>query len=415
MRAGLAFIAIACLASGCGSADAETGDEANLKKLKGVTEAERAAYLAKAEVWVEAKMPSRTPDEILAGPPGDDTFGLNEEVSCDFVEPNKDDKLGGMTPKFQCKLPSGEIIKVKYSRGGNNDEVYSEIMATRVMWSIGLPADRMYPVRVTCNDCPEEPWAAYVQAYGTLFNKLRFRSPGPRATRRFEVAAIERKFEAVKIEGPDGTEGWGWDELPARPDAYWGMNAAARADFDQAHPEQVRFDALRLYAAWIKQADNKAENQRLVCMKKGVTSEGKCNKPLIMMQDLGVSFGGGTELGGLKYEKVSKASLPGWTNQSKSPTWKDFSKCQASLTGSLWSGTLNNPRVSNAGRAMIAERLAALDEDQLRAIFQATRIEEKQETWTDPDTGEERLVTVDDWIRMFQWMVGLIDDPCPEH
>ena len=415
MRTRSLFLALGILATACGSAeepDSASGD--NALTMTGVSPAERAAYLASAQIALTDRVPGFTPEQILKGPPGKNVFALNEEVACDFVEPDIKDQLGGMTPKFACKLPNGEVVKVKYSRGNNNDEVYSETLASRLLWSIGLPADRMYPVRVTCRNCPVEPWAAYVQTYGTTFNKLRFREPGARDTRRFEAAALELKFDAAKIARDDGDTGWGWDELPARPAAYWDMNRTQRAAFDGEHPEQVRFDALRLYAAWAKHADNKASNQRLVCLKQDVGTDGKCAKPLLMIQDMGITFGGGTDLGGLHYEKVAKASLAGWTNQSKSPVWKDFSKCQASLKGSAWSGTLDHPRVSNVGRAVLTERLGSLSKEQLTAIFQAARIEEKKETWTDPATGQERLVTVDDWVHGFQTMVGLIDKECPE-
>jgi hypothetical protein len=412
---------VSALAIGCSSsppAAIDTGGEQDVKSKVKATAAERAAYLARAEIVAEDAVPNRSPDEIKAGPPGQDAFAFNAEVACDFVEPDKNDQLGGMTQKFNCKLASGEIVKVKYSRTGHeggpltagaNDEVYAEVIGTRLLWSIGLPADRMYPVRVTCRNCPEEPWAAYVHAYGTLTNKLRFPSAGSRDTRRFESAVIERKFGAPKIEGPDGEAGWGWDELPARPDTYFKMNAADRATFDQAHPEQVRFDALRLFAAWIKHADNKAANQRLVCDK--LAADGTCARPLLMIQDLGVTFGGGTELGGLLYTKVSKASLAGW---SKTEVWDDLAECEASLAGSRWSGTLTDPHVSNAGRAMLLQRLGALSDEQLHAIFEAARIEEKGEKLDDPTTGASRPVTSDDWVRTYRTMLTKLDVACAE-
>lgn len=408
------LVVVALLAVGCTANEAreDAGDESHLTS----SAEERRGYLANADIFVDGSdFKKKSALELKNGPEGEHAFPFNAEVTCDFVEPDKNEPLGGMTPKFACKLPNGDVIKVKYSREDNvNHEVYSEILASRIAWAIGLPADRLYPVHVTCNNCPEEPWAAHVQEYGSTFNKLRFRHAGPRATRRFAVAAIEGKFEAKKLNGPDGEAGWGWDELPGRPGDYWKMGKAERAAFDAQHPEQVRYDALRLYAAWIKHADNKADNQRMVCLKKDLDAAGKCARPLIMIHDFGVSFAGGTELGGLKYEKVAKASLNGWTNQAKSPTWKDFSKCEAGLRGSFWSGTLDNPRVSNAGRRLIAQRLATLDNEQLTAIFEAARIEDKGETWTDPRTGQERAVTVADWVHMFGWMRDIISKECPE-
>lgn len=407
------------LAAGCaseGGADAQT-DDSDLK-LKGVTAEERAQYVAHAQVWLDgdpAKIRARSPAELLAGPKAEDAFAFEQEVACDFVEPDDSDKLGGLTPKFQCKLPSGDVVKVKYSRDTKqNREVFAEVIATRMMWSIGLAADRMYPVKVTCNGCPEEPWAAYVQKYGTTFNKLRYRDPGARGTRRFELAVIERKFAGgAKIEAPSGSAGFSFEELPRHPASYWDQNAAERRTYDEAHPELEQLDALRLWAAWAKHADNKIDNQRLVCANDGVTANGKCTRPILMIQDMGVSFGGGTELGGLKYEAGAKASLDSWKNQAKSPTWKNFSKCQASLGGSLWSGTLDDPHVSEPGRRYLATRLGALTDEQLTAIFQAARIERSDNVVLDGLTGQNRPATVADWVRGFVWMRDIISKPCP--
>ena len=55
------------------------------------------------------------------------------------------DEVSGTTPKFDCELPSGEKIKVKY---GWTQEIPSEVAATRLLHALGFGADQ----RVTRRD-----------------------------------------------------------------------------------------------------------------------------------------------------------------------------------------------------------------------------------------------------------------------
>ncbi|MBP9112478.1 MAG: hypothetical protein KBF88_06690 [Polyangiaceae bacterium] len=398
------------MALACTTIETEETSDA-VKSIKDVSAEERTAYIAKADIFTGPAL-SLASKKVKEGPKNKYTF--NQEIACDFVEPDLEDKLGGMTPKFNCKLADGKVLKVKYSKDGNNDEVYSEIISSRILWLMGMPADHSYPVRVTCNNCPEEPWAAYVQKYGTSFNKLRFRTAGGRAKRRFTAATIEDKFDGAKIEGPDGEAGWSFEELPKRPDSYWGLGRAERTDFDRAHPELTRFDAMRMYAAWVKHADTKADNQRLVCAEGAVDFGGKCSKPLIMIHDYGYSYGSGSRFFGLTYSGEGKATLTGWMNQFWNSVWKDFSKCESGITSPIWSGTLKGSRVSNAGRSMIAERLNSLTDEELLAVFEVARVEEKGDKMMDPLTGNERLVTAQDWVKGFKWMRDIVGKACPE-
>jgi hypothetical protein len=393
--------------------DAETDSDAlnRVKKVK-VTAEERGSYIAKGNVWLESdpsRIQTRTPEMLLAGPEGG--YAFNEEITCDFVEPNKDDQLGGMTPKFECKLPSGKVVKVKYAKTANhNREVFSEVISSRLMWALGLAADAVYPVHVTCNNCPEEPWAAHVQLYGSKLNQFRYRHAGPRATRRFDLAAIEVKFGAPKIEGPKDDGGWSWKELPQRPDTYWRGTKAERDVYDQQNPQLVQLDALRLFASWVKHADNKADNQRMVCL--GEPSAEKCDAPLLMVHDMGISFGGGTKMAGMRY--APKALLADWTNLDKNPVWKNFSQCKAELDGSFWTGTMTDPRVSPAGQRFLVERLAQLTDEQLRAIFTAARVELSDDKTIDATTNQERNVNADDWVAGFKQMREVVSRPCPD-
>ncbi|HVI77223.1 MAG TPA: hypothetical protein VM715_03495, partial [Candidatus Acidoferrum sp.] len=91
---------------------------------------------------------------------------FNDKVICDFDAPGS--QMGGKTPKFSCKITrvestdgtvqtftpemDEEPVKVKF--GVDDNEVYAEVVATRLMWALGYPADAWFPVRVECQNCP---------------------------------------------------------------------------------------------------------------------------------------------------------------------------------------------------------------------------------------------------------------------
>ena len=166
---------------------------------------------------------------------------------------------------------------------------------------------------------------------------------------------------------------------------------------------------MRLYAAWTKHLDSKADNQRLVCAE-ALTSNNTCANPLLMIHDGGISFGSGGRIFGSFF---AKDMLQKWTNQFENPTWKDFSKCQAGIK-SLNSGSINNPRVSNAGRAKLLERLNTITDEELRGVFETARMDEKEEIMRDNYTGVPRQVTIEDWVKGFNYMRSILSKACPE-
>jgi hypothetical protein len=56
---------------------------------------------------------------------------------------------------------------------------------------------------------------------------------------------------------------------------------------------------------------------------------------------------------------------------------------------------LRNPIISEQGRDTLATLMSALDDEMLRTIFTVSRIAEGGETI------DGRLLTVDDWVRLF--------------
>src|SRR3954465_9800736 len=109
--------------------------------------------LRRAQVWKE---PATATEQVKLdrNPEGPGSFSEDQVVDCRF----KPDPVGGSTPKFNCELPDGDVVKIKY--GQRNAEVYTEVAATRLLAALGFPTDRMYVVkRVRCAGCPADPFA----------------------------------------------------------------------------------------------------------------------------------------------------------------------------------------------------------------------------------------------------------------
>ena len=144
------------------------------------------------------------------------------ELECRY-EP---EKTSGTTPKFDCTLPDGEVVKVKY---GENPEIAGELAATRLLTALGFAADNMRIVsRVRCYGCPRSPYRSrQVAEWFFVANVLdRFLDYSKYAD--FTNAAVERKFPARSIEVGEH-KGFGFYELDAIDEARGG---ASRADVD---------------------------------------------------------------------------------------------------------------------------------------------------------------------------------------
>ena len=213
-------------------------------------------------------------------------------------------ETSGATPKFECVFEGGELLKVKY---GESPEIYSEVAATRLMRALGAGADRMYLVsRLRCFGCPKDPHAM-LSCLSSPFKERRRECEPIYGVRKasgkvqvdvdyrryvdFTNVAIERKQDGRVIKA-DGASGWGWDEL---------------AEIQKGHGRAER-DALRLLAVFLNNWDNRADNQRLICLDDGSRmADGGCHAPLAYMQDVGATFG---YVGGEKSQR--KLDVEGW-------------------------------------------------------------------------------------------------------
>lgn len=307
--------------------------------------AERLDAIHHATVWAPGDIRSK---DLKAGPPGASAFKPGETVTCNFVP---HEHGSGSTPKFDCALPSGRELKVRY--GNRNGEVYAQVAATRLLWALGFPANRMYPVKVVCRGCPPNPF--------------KDRTPGDRATPVvFDPATIDEKADGRTIETKP-EEGWSWRELDLIDEKAGGAPARER-------------DALKLLAVLMQHSSNKAINQRIVCR-----DEPACRHTVMMLSDVGKTFG---RANALNNDDIAAVNFKEW---SRIAIWDGTGReCVGNLPGS-WSGTLHNPRIGEDGRKFLSGLLDQLTDAQLHDLFDVARV-----------TARDPSATISDWVAAFK-------------
>jgi hypothetical protein len=334
----------------------DKNDKKQTKPPKKLTEQARLAAIRKAQIWAATDVPAM---DLRAGPQGRGAFQPNEEVACDYVE-RKD--LPGTSLKFYCDLGDGDVVKVRY--GQDNGKIVGEVLATRLLWALGFGADHVYPVRLTCRGCSPDPW------------HHRARVPG--AVQVFDPADIERKPKGKELETAKKS-GWEWPELNLIDEGAGGA-------------PQVQRDALKLLAVFMQLTDTKEEQQRLLCLPGGETPEGDCDKPFMMLHDVGLSFGHAN------YFNRSGTGSVNYELWSKTPMWRDRASCRGHASQSA-TGTLeDDPKIGEAGRKFLADLLVQLSDRQLRDLFEVARVNLRSRT---PHSSEP-AASVDEWIAAFK-------------
>jgi len=306
------------------------------------------SLIARSKVWIPVDIPAM---DLRRGPAAAGAPESGATVTCDYL--NK--KLSGASPKFACRLADGSELKVKY--GGTNGEVYGEVAASRLLWALGFGADHMVPVRVICRGCPESP------------GSIR-RDNGERI---LDPAAVEWKHAGRELAGQ-----WDWEDLDLVDESAGGATRAER-------------DALKLLAVLLQHSDSKSKNQRLVCADDA--GEGtSCQVPLMMIQDVGVTFG---RANALNQQPGASVNLANW---SQIAIWKDPQKCIGNLSGS-WTGTLKQPVISEEGRRFLADLLSQLSDPQIRDLFDVARVHLRPRA---PSDGRSGFATADEWVAAFK-------------
>ena len=343
--------------AGCGRDPAETGQSPAAQEAppaaaaatttpdKGnVTPEQRAAALRRAQVWAAPAIPIGAAD-LARNPRGEEAFRESDVVECRLVVK----AMGGTTPKFDCELPEKDVIRVKY--GPANAELHAEVAATRLLSALGFGADRMFVVKaVRCAGCTAFPFQS-LQCLASSPERLCF--PGGIDYSRssdFDFVVIERRMEGRRIEAT-ADQGWAWYELD--------QVRAAAGGAPRAH-----VDGLRLLAVLLAHWDNKAENQRLVCLPGGDRPDGSCTRPFLILQDLGASFG------------PVKMDLPNWRAH---PVWADARRCRVSMEHLPWGGgTFPEVSISEDGRRFLLGLLEQLSPVQMEALFAGARVQQHE-------------------------------------
>ncbi len=314
----------------------------------------RSGILARAQVWRPTNVHNMN---LKLGPRGPGAFPFRATVPCTYV----DKRLEGHSPKFECVIGRDDEVKVKF--GGSNGEVYGEVLATRLLWALGFGADRMYPVNVVCRGCPEE------------FGGTRLST----GETRFDPAVIERKMSGA--EWPhDGKRGWAWNELDVVDPAHGGASNAQR-------------DALKLLAVFLQHTDSKPEQQRILCVgQTSAQSRESCRRPFLMINDLGLTFGRANRTNS---NETGSVNLEAWR---RTHVWKADTGCTANLSKSF-TGTLEDPVISESGRRFLAGLLSQLSDRQLRELFEAGRVSLRLRSPQDVSSG---YPTIEEWVAAFK-------------
>ena len=364
----------AAATAGCGSGDPSAPVvEAKSTPAAKVAAETREASLASARVWAPPATPVSKAD-LSTNPAGG--FRPDDEVNCRF----NPKMVGGTTPKFNCDLPSGETIKIKYGQG--NPELNAEVASTRLLTALGFPADRMFVVRrVRCAGCPTYPFQS-LRCLDRLDVKTACFTGGLDYNRivDFDAAVVERRIDGRVIEAAED-QGWGWYEL-------------TRIDPASGGSSRAEVDAFRLMAVFLAHWDNKDANQRLICPPGKDGPDGGCTAPIAIMQDLGATFG------------PTKVDLHNWR---QGRIWKDDASCLVSMEHLPWGGgTFPESRISEGGRQHLLGLLQQLSDSQIRDLFESSGI-----TRLDQVNAESRRAEA--WMAAFKGRVKQISEtgPCP--
>jgi hypothetical protein len=432
--------------------------------------AQRMEAIRKASVYSEEEFQKLSQKDFARGQPykGAPT---TDTLVCRFYQPDEDwdkttktivkasIKQNGNTPKFRCGpctlTPEEEaagkkacnvdkVLKVKYSGLGRpldeyfdpaqrarmsmwnaqdgfgdgpldpndpqgrerispNGEVWGEVMSTRLMWGLGFYADAVYPTKVICHGCPAVPFRATKRD-----TKV--------ASRHFFWSAVESKFPGETVEM---TEDQGFNVNPSSEDLH-----ALGQDDGLTAEEATQIEAWKLLAAFLVHADNKPENNRVMCQKDRLVEEGpdkgKCNgASYVLFQDVGNTFGN-SSVNFLSIAGYKKAEYAEWKSK---PIWENASTLTARLE-SRWD--LKSPTVSRAGCQFLAKRLKALAPETCHAdvascpvndIFKGSRVgyRGEQGEFVNAETGqrEKRQVSAEDWTRLYIEKVAELSAACP--
>jgi hypothetical protein len=306
--------------------------------------------------------------------------------------------MGGATKKFACTTASGKTIRVKYTEPSktSNREVFATVAASRLLWALGFTSIPVYPIMLDCMDCPDDP------SEGT----------GKKAKRSY-LATYQPMFtDPALVDEEEADQGWKFGELDAAISALPAGELRSR--------QRQYFDALQLVGVILQHGDRKPEQQRLSCHGALKADAGSirqldgdsvffenpgataCDSPAVSMQDMGATFGGA---GKRTKGSTAKMNLESWVD--KQVFKGSGGECHGELTVSMAAGdgSMGDPRIGEAGRKFLFDRLQRLTDEHLKAIFGAARVNLMTKDDDDPKGS-----TVEGWVAAFKDKVRQIGE-----
>jgi hypothetical protein len=187
---------------------------------------------------------------------------------------------------------------------------------------------------------------------------------------------VERKLPGCEFD----EAGWSWRELEAIREEAGGAPRAHR-------------DALKLLAVFLQHTDTKPQQQRLLCVdeQSDDDEEPSCERPMMMINDLGLTFGRANTF------NVNEKAM-NLTQWSATPVWKDAAGCVGNLPKSF-TGTLDNPVISEQGRQFLAKLLGRLTDAQIHDLFEVSRATLRLR---DPLKAKSGFTTIEEWVAAFK-------------
>ena len=346
----------------------DSKDSGPARRHRIVSAGERDDAVTRAEVWRAPEVPIRRANL-------GDGRDVPSRLDCWFTLTT----VGGTTPKFDCELDTAEEIRIKYGYGA---ETHAEVAATRLLRALGFGADAVTMVeRLRCYGCPREPFTTSRVVEATHSRGLYARALDYRDHQDFEWVALERRFPALAIES-ERTRGWAMFELD-------------RVDPSKGGAPRTHVDAIRLMAIFLAHWDNKAANQRLVCLAERWADGTPCPRTFLLLHDLGATFG------------PRKVDLHDW---EAAAIWEDRASCVVSMRDMPHGGaTFGRARVTESGRRFAADLLGQITDAQLAELFGAARFDRLRGPFREN-------ASVSEWVRVFKARAAAIRNgpPCPE-
>jgi hypothetical protein len=243
---------------------------------------------------------------------------------------------------------AADQVKINYllppypHHSSRDNEVFTQVAATRLLWALGFPADYQYSaLAVNCVGCSADPFKDN--------QKENTATPRDRAV-AFRISAVERLFPGDALEvGSDDT--WSWSDAAQ----LYGGSSWSR-------DQKVGYDAYRLALGMLAYHNALASQNRLVCAEWKNEGAGPkvCTRVVMMVQDVGSTFGKPGSFGN------SRGDFNDWESQR---VFADASRCELRFP------LRGDATVLEDARALVARRLESLDRERVKAIFRAARFD----------------------------------------